>query len=240
MPDLVVRGKDDEHSWRRVLPVNPVTLGRTSRSTWEVPWDMAISGLHATLVWQDGKLLVRREPSTRNAIFVRGTTSDEFRVSIGEQFVIGGTVFTVKESEAEFPTPLAELTCTRQELQEVKFTDADQRIEVLAALPGIIRFSPSEEELENRVVDVLLRGIPRANTAAVVWLNLQTAAENCEIKVPPGPARPANRGVSTQPPADPRRHNPAAAKRIAQRVCRTVRRRLYRPAGRLGHLCATT
>jgi adenylate cyclase len=183
MPDLLAQGQDDGQCWRRTLPAQAVTLGRTSRSDWDVPWDKQISGLHATLVWQEGKLWVRREPSTRNAIFVRGTASDEFRVAIGEQFVIGGTAFTVKESEPEFPTPLAELTCSRQELQKVKYTDADQRIEVLAALPGIIRYSPSEEELENRVVDVLLRGIPRANTAAVVWLNLQTAAENCEIKV---------------------------------------------------------
>jgi adenylate cyclase len=186
VPDLVARGTEAEQYWRRALPAQPVTLGRTSKSAWEVPWDKQISGLHATLAWQNGKLLVRKESSARNQIYVRGTARDEFHVAVGEQFAIGSTTFTVRESEpaavGELPTPLSELTCSRQELQQHKFTDADQRIEVLAALPGIIRYSPSDQELESRVVDVLLRGIPRADAAAVVWLNPVTALENLDIK----------------------------------------------------------
>jgi adenylate cyclase len=53
--------------------------------------------------------------------------------------------------------------------------DAAQRIEVLADLPGVIRLSPSEEDLEKRVLDVLLRGIPRAESAAVVWVDTAAA-----------------------------------------------------------------
>src|ERR1022692_1480167 len=186
MPDLVARGTEADQCWRRALPAQPVTLGRTSKSAWEVPWDKQISGLHATLHWQNGKLLVRKDSSARNQIFVRGAALNEFHVAVGEPFVIGSTTFTIQVSEpaavGEWPTPVSELTCSRQELQQVKFTDADQRIEVLAALPGIIRYSPSDQELESRVVEVLLRGIPRADSAAVVWLNPLAALENLDIK----------------------------------------------------------
>ena len=188
MADLLARGSAEEHFWRRTLtPHHPISLGRSARSDWQVPWDKQISRLHATLLWQDGKLLVRREPAARNEIFVRGVASDEFSVTIGEQFVIGSTTFTVQGKETEvlaaLPTSVSELTCSRQELLQVKYTDVDQRIEVLAALPGIIRYSPSDEELESRVVDALLGGIPQANAAAVVWLNPATPADDPEIKI---------------------------------------------------------
>ena len=172
MADLIALGKEGE-SWRRTLPAKPVTLGRTAKSDWDVPWDKQISGVHATLTWQGGRLLIRKEPSTLNAIFVKGAkANDEFSLAVGEQFVIGGTTFSLQESEA--PLNLTEMTCSRQELQQVKFTDADKRIEVLAALPGIIRYSPSKEELESRVVDVLLRGIPaRTRRRSCGWTRRQ-------------------------------------------------------------------
>ena len=133
-------------------------------------------------MWKDGRLLVRKESSALNSIFVKGAKADdEFALTLGEQFVIGNTTFTLQDGEA--PPNLTELTCSTHELQQVKFTDADKRIEVLAALPGIIRYSPSNEELESRVVDVLLRGIPRADGAAVVWLDPSASADDPHIKV---------------------------------------------------------
>ena len=69
------------------------------------------------------------------------------------------------------------MTCSRQELRKVRFVDADQRMETLAALPEIIRYSPSEEELEQRVVRVLLEGIVAAQVAAIVTCLSDDAAE---------------------------------------------------------------
>ncbi len=203
MPDLVALGKDGQHSWRRTLPATPVTLGRTNKSAWEVAWDKQISALHASLSWQNGKLRVRKEAAALNAIFVRGSkAADEFWIAVGEQFVIGGTTFTLCDSELATPgepdAPLAELTCSRQELREVKYTDADKRIEVLADLPAIIRYSPSDADLESRVVDVLLRGIARADGAAVVWLDPSATATDPHIKVHCAVRRSAG-GVELQP-----------------------------------------
>ncbi len=188
MPDLVALGAEPEHRWQRTLPDGPVTLGRTAgKCTWDVPWDRQISGLHATLTWQDGRLTVQRHPAARNQVFFRGQALDDFTLAVGEQFVIGQTTFMVQETPAarpkELPTPHSELTISRQELRQVKFTNAEDRIEVLAALPAMIRTSPSEQELENRVVDVLLRGIPRAEAAAVVRLLPDSADSSPAVQV---------------------------------------------------------
>jgi adenylate cyclase len=176
MADLLAIGREPQHRWRHTLPAGPVTLGRlAAKAAWDVPWDRQISGLHATLTWQHGKLLVRRDPAARNLIFFRGSPADEFTMAFGEQFVIGETTFFLDDIEAtpedDAAPAVAELTCSRQELQQHLYADAGERIEALAALPAIIRFSPSDDELERRVLEVLLRGMPHADVAAVVCLD---------------------------------------------------------------------
>jgi adenylate cyclase len=162
-----------------------VKLGReTSKAEWVAPWDPQISRWHATLTWRGGRLEVQRAPNSRNPIFVNGQALDHFTIKAGESFVIGETTFTVQETPsdqppdssgsikvgADLPPPDSELTCSPGELRQLRYLNAEERIEVLAALPEVIRYSPSDEELETRVVDVLLRGIPRAEAAAVVRL----------------------------------------------------------------------
>jgi adenylate cyclase len=186
MAELHAVGPLAGQRWRQVLPVGPITLGREDLPDWEAAWDKQISRLHATLHWQDGRLLVRRLPTGRNPIFYRGTATDEFRAAPGEAFVIGQTTFRVVDPEAsaiDLPTPLTELTCSAKELRDYRYDDADERIEVLAALPGVIRLSPGEEELETRVAEVLLRGIPRAQAAAVVRLSTPRPDEKTPVEV---------------------------------------------------------
>ena len=182
MPDLVAQGPEPSQTWRRALPAATVTLGRTAKSDWQAAWDNQISGLHAALTWKDTQLLVVPRQGTTNKVFFRGQPMEAgFAAGVGEQFVIGATTFTVCDS-APTPgsapldrAPLEEMTCSRQELQSVKFVDADERIEVLASLPGMIRFSPSDQELAQRVVQALLQGIPRADAAAVIQMNPEKA-----------------------------------------------------------------
>jgi adenylate cyclase len=185
MPDLLAQGPDADQSWRRALPPTPVTLGRTAKSDWQADWDREISGLHATLTWTGGMLTVVPRPGTTNKIFFRGNPVEtEFTIPVGEQFVIGRTTFSVLESEPTPSSPLPpveELTCSRQELASIKFADADQRIEVLASLPGMIRYSPSDQDLASRVVQVLLQGIPRADAAAVVHVGPPTGTFAVEV-----------------------------------------------------------
>jgi adenylate cyclase len=191
MADLVARGPDPSDGWRRPVPAAAVTLGRTApASAWDAPWDQKISARHATLTWQGQALRVRRVPRARNPIFFRGRPLDDFLLGIGDTFVIGETTFTLVAGEGpagsemptrdlpgDLPQPDAELTCSHEELCRVPYLDAGERIEVLAALPEMIRFSPGDAELEARVVDVLLRGIPRAGAAAIVRLRPALAGE---------------------------------------------------------------
>ena len=105
----------------------------------------------------------------------------------GGRFVIGDTTFIVLGdqglSASDLPLPNTELTCSAEELRQYKYVDADQRIEVLAALPGVIRFSPSEAELDAQVAAVLLRGIPRAEDAAVLRLHRPPGTREPVIEV---------------------------------------------------------
>src|SRR5207248_8826464 len=201
MAELQARGPGPEDRWRRPLPEGPVTLGRTPQSAWQVPWDRQVSGLHAALQWKDGLLRVRRLASGRNQIFYQGTPLDEFAVPAGGQFVIGGTTFQVLEeptaSLPDLPTPHTEYTCSAEELPRLHYADADERIEVLSALPGVIRLSPSDTEVQARVVDVLLRGTPRAEAAAVVRVDEGDTVAVGEVgrRRPDGEFRPSRRLV---------------------------------------------
>jgi adenylate cyclase len=189
MAELVAwSGSDPGKRWRRPLPEGPVTLGRKAElCTWDVPWDRQISGLHATLTWENGGLRIRKEARAVNRIYYQGKPCDEFTLGLGEQFVIGGTTFALQEDgdeapSAEMPSPQIELTCSRQELQQARYADADERIEVLAALPGMIRFSPSDEEFEKCVLETVLKGMPRADAAAIVCLGRDSAGKE-EVQV---------------------------------------------------------
>lgn len=183
MADLEARYKpDDSRGWTRALPVTPVKVGRVQpNSDWDTPWDALISRVHATLEWRNGELRVRRwmDPPTTNAIYFDGRPTDEFTVRAGDCFQIGETVFTLRDTETasdvtsafvDEPPSLIEHTCSAQELRSVPFLGADQRIEALASLPEIIRFSPADDQVEQKVVDVLLRGIPDADYAALIEL----------------------------------------------------------------------
>ncbi|WP_406699594.1 adenylate/guanylate cyclase domain-containing protein [Singulisphaera sp. Ch08] len=188
MPELVARGNDPKNQWRRPLPDGLVILGRSvTRSDWSVPWDSLISKVHATLGWSEGRLTVRKWPQAKNAIFVQGEARDEFNVGIGDTFVIGETLFLVQETETaaapDLPPPFSELTCSRGELEQHRYTDAHERLDVLAALPAIIRDSPSDADLEARVIEVLLKGIPRAEIAAVVRWSLHNASGEPVVEV---------------------------------------------------------
>jgi adenylate cyclase len=171
MAELEARFETDpQQGWRKPLPAGEAfLLGRhPGDGGWQTEWDNFISRQHATLTWDGTRLSVARKPSAGNPIFFKGAPTDEFAVHPGEAFRIGNTVFTVIEEEpAEGPI---EVSASAKELSKVRFENSDQRIEVLASLPDLIRQSQDENALEKAVADALLRGIPNANSAAIVRL----------------------------------------------------------------------
>jgi adenylate cyclase len=193
--DLLADGKDPENQWRRTFPSGEVTLGRSStKNTWGVGWDPRISRMCATLIWQDDRLHVRKDPEASSPIFYRGEPSTTFSIALNETFVIGDTTFTLLPSE---PSPgvtapsdeVIELVYTRKELENVNYMATDDRLEVLASLPEMIRYSPSEQEMAARVVDVLLRGLSCADVVAIIRLAPDDRGEGPTVEVPYWKAR---------------------------------------------------
>ncbi|NLF70781.1 MAG: adenylate/guanylate cyclase domain-containing protein [Candidatus Anammoximicrobium sp.] len=172
MPDLIAQGSAPEHRWRRKLAADQTyVLGRDS-GFWSAPWDKRISRQHAEIGWRNDQLEVRRLPAARNPIFVRGREQDRFAIGPGEHFVIGETTFSLTAEDIrislEMPQPAAEQTFSADQLKQLRFRNADQRIDVLSRMPEIISGAASDEELWVRLTNVLLCGIPNGLAAALV------------------------------------------------------------------------
>lgn len=178
MPDLIAQGPTPTDRWRRSLSKTEnasgsIILGRTAAG-WAIPWDDRISRNHAKITWTGKRLEVVRLIESRNPIFYKGLRKDEFDIAVGDHFVIGQTTFSLVDqrlrvmSQSDEPPALTELTYAPAQLRQIRYRDADQRIDVLSRLPEIIAGSSSDEELCVRVVNVLMQGIPQAGLVAIV------------------------------------------------------------------------
>ncbi len=172
MADLIAQGEEDRQRWRRALPENErLILGRGG-GTWDVPWDQHISRRHAELRFDGKRLAVSRLAESRNPIYFRGKAVDCFQVVPGEHFVIGGTSFSLSDQRVSLadhsPLPVQQQTFSSQYLRQVSFHNPDHRIEVLSRLPEVLAGASDDGELCTRLASMLLAGIPRADTAAIL------------------------------------------------------------------------
>jgi adenylate cyclase len=186
MADLIAQGKSPQQRWRRTLPEGePVLLGRHT-DTWAVPWDEQISRRHAEVCLRKGKLHVRRLPTARNPIFFHGQPTDAFEVRPGECFVTGATTFTLNADQvsimAHAPAPVEEQSFRAQDLQHVRFRDADRRLEILSRLPEVITGATTDSELFIRLGNMLLTGISQADAVAVVAVE-ETAQKKLAVEL---------------------------------------------------------
>jgi len=73
-------------------------------------------------------------------IFYQGQAREQFEVPAAAGSSLAIRPFSCRETEASFPPDLPlpnnELTCSAEELRQQRFIDPDERIEVLAGLPG--------------------------------------------------------------------------------------------------------
>jgi len=170
MADLIAQGKETADRWRRLLPPDSVVvLGRAG--DWDVAWDDRVSRRHAEVVLHGDRLHVRRITAARNPIFVEGKAADDFELADGGHFVIGDTTFTFSLDRVvlnrDVPPPLEEQTFSAQYLRDIAYRNADQRLEVLSRLPDVISGSSDDRELNVRLVNLLLAGVPRAGVVAI-------------------------------------------------------------------------
>jgi adenylate cyclase len=138
----------------------------------EVPWEKKLSRSHAELRFGQGRLEVEALDGSKNPLFFKGQEKKSFALEVGEHFVVGETTFTLSEDRVSVassdPTPLEVVGYTMAEMQETRYRDADERIQVLATLPDVIRSAASDEELFSRLVLLLFAAIPSAHAAAIV------------------------------------------------------------------------
>ncbi|HLJ93922.1 MAG TPA: adenylate/guanylate cyclase domain-containing protein [Gemmataceae bacterium] len=181
MAKLIATGLVSGKKWQKSLPENQcLTLGRDAQ-LWAVPWDAFISRQHAELIWRDGRLEVRRLANACNPIFCNGEEVTQLRLKPGESFVIGQTRFTLANDPDQQPV-LAERSVSAQELQSLPFRNASYRLDVLSRLPDVIAGASDERDLSERVVNMLLAGIPAAQAIALVAIE-SPAQEESMVRV---------------------------------------------------------
>lgn len=173
MLQLIAQGPEPKQRWRQWLhPGTVYQLGRDQGVECPVPWETYLSRRHVELTCSADRIRIRRLTAAANPLFVRGKAVDDCTLAPGENFVVGSTRFTVIQPPppANSPSdhPVEQVTFTRQQLQQVRYEDADRRIEVLSRLPDVIAEASSEKELHLRLASLLLSGIPHADAVAVV------------------------------------------------------------------------
>ncbi len=171
--ELIAEGKDGLERLRvRLQTGRSYLLGRGERVDVRVPWEPFASRQHARLTVRESCVELQVLPSAKNPVFYQGHSADRLELRAGEHFVIGDTVFyvvAVSDSEpAAEQSPVQEFSFSRQELQQVRFRDANKQIEVLTHLPEVIGGSRSDSDLYYRLAGLLLAGIPHAEAVAVV------------------------------------------------------------------------
>jgi adenylate cyclase len=172
MADLIAQGREPQHRWRRTLPDGEsIVVGRTAGG-WAVAWDPHVSRQHAELRWNGRTLDVRQLPNVRNPIFYQGRETPSLAIAPGECFVVGDTTFTLADQRVfvtvDAPAPVEQHAFSSQYLKQIPFRNPDHRIEVLSRLTDVISSATGMNELCVRLVSMLLAGVPRAETVAVV------------------------------------------------------------------------
>ena len=178
MPDLIAQGGAFHQRWRRTLREGRSYVIGRARDVWNVPWDSHISRRHAEIRWEDGRLEVRQLSEAGNPIFIQGKQRLSFSAKPGDHFVIGETTFQLADEEVNIsldaPSPVTEQAYSQYALQQSRFRNADQRIDVLSRLPEIISGASDDAEIWVRFVNMLLAGIPNAAAAAILSVQGET------------------------------------------------------------------
>ena len=179
MLELVATGPQPRQRIALALkPGNEYLIGRDGAADIPVPWDDRISRRHVKLKLNGNGAEVTRCEGASNPIFFEGKRNDAFTVPVGRHFVIGETVFQVRQSDSPSTVvgnraPAREYTFDQKELQKVRYQDADKRINVLSHLPEVIWGARTETELFDRLAKLILAGVTQAEAVAIVEVSSQ-------------------------------------------------------------------
>lgn len=173
---LRAENRSSPELWTERWPlVGSHLLGRNSRCDLHVPVDPRISRVNLRVDLVGRQLRIMAMPSLRNPVYYKGEPVVEAVLDPGEHFVIGSTVFVFESTglpnvDRSVEHAVEEFTFSNEDLAKVQYRDADRKIDVLSHLPELI-LKGSENELQTRLVNLLLAGASRAEGAGLVCLN---------------------------------------------------------------------
>lgn len=170
MFDLTASRERTGDRQRFVLTEGEHLLGRSNGDGLTVTWEPSLSARHVCLAVREEHVDVRGVGS--NPVFVRGAAQSEFRLRDGECFVVGETVFQLNgHAQADSSSQdlaVESVSFDAGQLQNIPFSDADKRIEVLTNLPAVIQDTHTEDDFFLRIAQLLLAGILRSEAVAIV------------------------------------------------------------------------
>lgn len=149
-------------------------LGRSGANDIATDWDGRISREHAILEPEDQTVALTLVETASNPIFVDGERVRSVRLNSGQSFVIGNTRFEIQQvtqSDSPRGNAVQQMSIDRAQLKQLRYDDADKRIEVLTSLPSVIRESGVERDLFVRLANLLLAGIQHAEGVAIVGIS---------------------------------------------------------------------
>ncbi|MHC4875760.1 MAG: adenylate/guanylate cyclase domain-containing protein [Planctomycetota bacterium] len=171
--DLIATGPDEGQQKRLRLDPGPsYVIGRSVSVALSIDWDPALSREHVNAAVIDSEPRITRLSTASNPVYFAGAACDDFNLRPGESFAIGQTQFRlIEHAEADSSTPnriVEEVRFEASQLRNIRFSDADKRIEVLTHLPSVIQRTRTDDEFFQTVADLLLAGIPSAEAIAIV------------------------------------------------------------------------
>ncbi|MCH2201508.1 MAG: adenylate/guanylate cyclase domain-containing protein [Fuerstiella sp.] len=149
-------------------------LGRGETADFRTDWDAQISRMHVRLETTNHTTQVTRLNDSANPVFIDGNEIQTSELRSGQSFVIGDSRFELRQvtqSDSPRSSDGQQLAIDRRQLQNIRYEDADKRIEVLTSLPAVIRESGVERDLHIALLGLLLAGIRHADGAAVVGID---------------------------------------------------------------------
>ncbi len=176
MFELVAEGPEPRQRCRFVLAGGRTSLlGRGEAADLIVPWESHLSRVHAELTPEGTHVAISARKGVENPVFCEGEFVQSRKLEPGDFFVVGSTTFLIAELSISSDSPgdslLEQVTFAPGQLQQVRFEDADRRIEVLSHLPEVIWGADSLSERDSRLVGLILAGIRTADAAALVRVN---------------------------------------------------------------------
>ena len=172
MLELLVIGPEATQQFSvPLLESKTLRIGRSSQCEIPVPWDRAISRIHAEVTLSHGYVLIRKLDAAQNQLVFKDKESSSVNLQVDEEFKVGQTTFRVASTgglttDILRDSAVNEYTFAPGELRSVPFVQTQGRsLELLATIPQLMRESRNDPEFASAMVKLLLEAIPRCFAA---------------------------------------------------------------------------